>query len=464
MSLSEWTRTAPNTEGAAGLPSSAPSSAPEGGFTPGTVLAARYRVVARLGRGGMGEVYRADDLKLGQPVALKFVRGPMSPELLKRLYAEVAVGRQVSHPNVCRLYDIVEFEHQTFLAMEYVDGEDLQSLLARIGRLPPDKALDIARDLCAGLAAVHEKGVIHRDLKPANVMIDGRGRARITDFGLAVVAAGVRPVRLRGHARLHVSRAAHGRRRDRAQRPVRAGPDPLRDGVGPAVLRRQERGRARGAASRGQGAPPLQRVASARTVGGTGRRPVPGGGPAQPSVLRPRGPRPPPGDGPPRSGGGGGRDALAGDRRRGGDGRRPLRGARPGWPWPSCSAGSCSRPGSPITSATSSAPCSRRRRRCMAERAREVVARLAPDSVAADEAYSFEWDVAYLAALDARDRSPDRWQRMAAEAVRAPLLLLPAEPAQADRGQSRRHGPRRRSARRTCPAWRRSCSRHAASS
>jgi serine/threonine-protein kinase len=164
----------------------APIAPPEAGFTPGTMLAGRYRVVALLGRGGMGEVYRADDVKLGQPVALKFVRGTLSPELLERLYAEVRIGRQVAHPSVCRLYDVVEVEGQTFLAMEYVDGEDLASLLARIGRLPADKALEITRDLCAGLAAVHERGVVHRDLKPANVMIDGRGRARITDFGLAI--------------------------------------------------------------------------------------------------------------------------------------------------------------------------------------------------------------------------------------------------------------------------------------
>ena len=159
-------------------------------FTPGTMLAGRYRVVALLGQGGMGQVYRADDTKLGQEVALKFVRGTVSTVRLERLYAEVRIGREVSHPNVCRLYDIVEYQGETFIAMEYVDGEDLASLLSRIGRLPPDKALDIARNLAAGLAAMHEKGVIHRDLKPANVMIDGRGRARLTDFGLAVTSEG----------------------------------------------------------------------------------------------------------------------------------------------------------------------------------------------------------------------------------------------------------------------------------
>lgn len=159
------------------------SEAPALQLTPGTILGDRYRVVSMLGRGGMGAVYRADDLKLGQPVALKFLSGRGDAA---RLYDEVRIGRQVSHPNVCRLHDIAEVEGQLFITMEFVDGEDLASLLRRVGRLPHEKALAVARDICAGLAAAHEKNVIHRDLKPGNVMIDGRGRARITDFGLAV--------------------------------------------------------------------------------------------------------------------------------------------------------------------------------------------------------------------------------------------------------------------------------------
>ena len=98
---------------------------------------------------------------------------------------------RVTHPNVCRVFDIGEVDGRHFLSMEYVDGEDLASLLRRIGRLPEDKAIEIARQLCAGLAAAHDEGVLHRDLKPANVMIDGRGRAKITDFGLAGATAGI---------------------------------------------------------------------------------------------------------------------------------------------------------------------------------------------------------------------------------------------------------------------------------
>ena len=161
-----------------------------GRFAPGALLGGRYRIIERRGRGGMGEVYRADDLKLGQPVALKFLPGDVDrdPARLTQLHTEVRMARQVSHPNVCRVYDIDEVEGSTFLSMEYVDGEDLASLLRRIGRFPEDRGLEIARQICAGLAAAHERNVVHRDLKPANVMLDGSGKVRLTDFGLAGAA------------------------------------------------------------------------------------------------------------------------------------------------------------------------------------------------------------------------------------------------------------------------------------
>jgi len=159
-------------------------------FVPGTILAGRYRIVGLLGKGGMGEVYRADDLKLSQPVALKFLpdRFLSDGAALARFHREVRVARQVSHRNVCRVYDIGELDGKHFLSMEFIKGEELSSLLRRIGRLPSDKAVQIARQICAGLAAAHENGILHRDLKPANVMIDSDGNARITDFGLAGLA------------------------------------------------------------------------------------------------------------------------------------------------------------------------------------------------------------------------------------------------------------------------------------
>ena len=161
---------------------------PSGGFAPGTILVDRYRIVALLGRGGMGEVYRAEDLKLGNVVALKFLPASLQSDAasLAGFHAEVRNARQISHPNVCRVYDIGEVNGQHFLTMEYIDGEDLASLLRRIGRLPADKALETAHQICAGLAAAHDCGLLHRDLKPANIMLDGRGRVRITDFGLAL--------------------------------------------------------------------------------------------------------------------------------------------------------------------------------------------------------------------------------------------------------------------------------------
>jgi serine/threonine-protein kinase len=162
-------------------------------FLPGDVLADRFRIVEPLGRGGMGEVYRADDLQLDHPVALKFLPADLQddPGRRERLRREVKLARQVSHPTLCRVYDVDEVDGLLFLSMEYVDGEDLASLQRRIGRLPESKGLQIARQICAGLAAAHARGILHRDLKPENVMLDGQGQVRITDFGLAALTDSV---------------------------------------------------------------------------------------------------------------------------------------------------------------------------------------------------------------------------------------------------------------------------------
>jgi serine/threonine protein kinase len=169
---------------------SSSSSADEGRFIAGTLLGGRYRIIGLLGRGGMGEVYRATDLTLGQSVALKFLPAEAAgnSRLLERFAGEVRVARQVSHPNVCRVYDLGEIDGAPFISMEYVDGEDLASLLPRIGRLPADKAIETSRKICAGLAAAHDRGIIHRDLKPQNIMMNKRGDVVIMDFGLAAIA------------------------------------------------------------------------------------------------------------------------------------------------------------------------------------------------------------------------------------------------------------------------------------
>src|SRR4051812_43797127 len=185
---------APSTSDSGWLSSS--GSIDHGRFGPGAIFDNRYRVLGLLGRGGMGEVYHADDLRLGQQVALKFLPKDLSrdPMRLAQFHNEVRTARQVSHANVCRVYDIGEFDGQLFITMEYVDGEDLSILLRRIGRVPEDKGLEIARQICAGLAAAHERGVLHRDLKPANIMLDGAGKVRIMDFSLAA-AGDVKDIR-----------------------------------------------------------------------------------------------------------------------------------------------------------------------------------------------------------------------------------------------------------------------------
>ncbi len=155
-------------------------------FTPGAVLNNRYRILRTVGQGGMGVVFLADDLRLGEPVALKRLSAALArdPRRLEQFHNEVSLARQVSHPNVCRVYDIGDADGHLFLTMEYVDGVDLATRLSQ-GPLGESEGVDLARQICAGLTAVHARGILHRDLKPANIMINRRGQPQIMDFGLA---------------------------------------------------------------------------------------------------------------------------------------------------------------------------------------------------------------------------------------------------------------------------------------
>jgi len=142
------------------------SEVPTTEFAPGTVFAGRYRMMRRIGRGGMGDVWEADDLVLETPVALKLIDST-DAAARERILTEVRLARQITHPAVCRVFDVGDAEGVIFFSMELVRGEDLAALLRRVGRLPSEKVVDIARQLCAGLASAHAQGVIHRDLKPA---------------------------------------------------------------------------------------------------------------------------------------------------------------------------------------------------------------------------------------------------------------------------------------------------------
>ena len=154
---------------------------------PGTVLGDRYEILAMLGEGGMGAVYKARDREVGQLVALKTIRPDLASkhEIIDRFKQELILARRVTHKNVIRIYDIDEAEGIKFITMEFVDGEDLRKVIRVKGKLPPEEAVDIIRQACHALEAAHTVGVIHRDLKPQNMMRDGAGRILIMDFGLA---------------------------------------------------------------------------------------------------------------------------------------------------------------------------------------------------------------------------------------------------------------------------------------
>jgi hypothetical protein len=156
----------------------------------GVLLADRYRIIRQLGRGGMGVVYQAEDSRLGHPVALKFLSPSLAADAhrLAQFHNEVSIARQVSHRNVCRVYDIGDADGLLFLSMEYVDGLDLAAHVSSRGPFVEEDAIDVIRGICAGLAAVHARGVLHRDLKPANIMLARSGQPKLMDFGIAAAA------------------------------------------------------------------------------------------------------------------------------------------------------------------------------------------------------------------------------------------------------------------------------------
>jgi Flp pilus assembly protein TadD/predicted Ser/Thr protein kinase len=164
----------------------------EAALQPGAVFASRYRIVSLLGQGGMGAVYKAQDLDLDRVVALKTVRPELSgnPEILQRFKQELILARQVTDRNIIRIFDLGQADGMNFITMEYIEGQTLHQLLKERGKLAVGDAVEIMEQVAAGLAAVHREGVIHRDLKPGNIMRNANGRVVIMDFGLARTVSG----------------------------------------------------------------------------------------------------------------------------------------------------------------------------------------------------------------------------------------------------------------------------------
>ncbi len=161
--------------------------APKEELTRGSTLAHRYEIIEELGKGGMGRVYRVEDTKLKQEVALKLIKPEISSDkkTIERFRNELKIARNIRHKNVCGMFDLGEAEGARFITMEYVSGEDLKRFIRRAAPLSTSRTISIAKQVCEGLEEAHRLGVVHRDLKPNNVMIDKDGNVRIMDFGIA---------------------------------------------------------------------------------------------------------------------------------------------------------------------------------------------------------------------------------------------------------------------------------------
>jgi len=153
----------------------------------GSTLANRYEIIEELGKGGMGRVYRVEDTKLKQEVALKLIKFEIAKdkETIERFRNELKTARMIAHKNVCRMFDLGEAEGAHFITMEYVRGENLKNMIRVSGQLGIGTAVSAAEQVCEGLSEAHRLGVVHRDLKPSNIMIDREGNVRIMDFGIA---------------------------------------------------------------------------------------------------------------------------------------------------------------------------------------------------------------------------------------------------------------------------------------
>lgn len=156
-------------------------------LTRGTLFADRYEIIEELGVGGMGEVYRVEDKKINEEVALKLIRPEIAsdPKTIERFRNELKIARKIRHKNICGMYDFGEDKGTNYITMEYVQGEDLKSFMKRSKQLSIPTVISIAQQICEGLSEAHRLGVVHRDLKPNNIMIDKGGNARIMDFGIA---------------------------------------------------------------------------------------------------------------------------------------------------------------------------------------------------------------------------------------------------------------------------------------